>query len=159
MALKFRSTDRFLKPDPVYGNKTVSKFISCLMKDGKRALAERIFYKAMEIIDERVEDKEPVEVFEQALSNVRPVIEVRSRRIGGMTYQVPTEVTGKRQMSLAFRWILQAARSRKGRPMYLKLADELLDGYRRQGAAYERRENTHKMAEANRDFAHFARRR
>ena len=159
MALKFRSTDRFLKPDPVYGNKTVSKFIGCLMKKGKRALAERIFYKAMDIIDERVQDKQPVEVFEQALSNVRPVIEVRSRRIGGMTYQVPTEVIGKRQMSLAFRWILQAARGRKGRAMYLKLADELLDSYRRQGAAYERRENTHKMAEANRDFAHFARRR
>ena len=159
MALKYRSTERFLKPDPVYGSKLVSKFLGCLMKSGKRSLAERTFYKAMEIVDERVEDKEPLEVFEQAISNIRPVIEVHSRRIGGMTYQVPTEVTTRRQSSLAIRWILEAARGKKGRPMHLKLAGELLDAYHRQGAAYERRENTHKMAEANRDFAHFALRR
>ncbi len=159
MALKFRSTDRFLKADPVYNSKLVSKFIGCLMKDGKRALAEQIFYRAMDIVDERIEDKEPLEVFEQAIANAKPVVEVRSRRIGGMTYQVPTEVVPKRQMALAFRWILEAARKQKGRPMHLKLADQLLDAYHRQGVAHERRENAHKMAEANRDFAHFARRR
>ncbi len=159
MALKFRSTDRFLKPDPVYGSRLISKFIGCLMKCGKRSLAERIFYKAMDIIRERIEDKEPLEVFEQVINTVKPVLEVRSRRIGGMTYQVPIEVSSKRQTSLAIRWILDAARNKKGRPMHLKLAEELLDAYRRQGGAYERRENTHKMAEANRDFAHFALRR
>lgn len=158
MALKFRSTDRFLRPDPVYGSKLISKFIGCLMHRGKRSGAERILYKAMDILAERVEGKGPLEVFEQALGNIKPVIEVRSRRIGGMTYQVPTEVSGKRQTSLGIRWLLDAARARKGRPMHLRLANELLDAYNRQGAAHERRENTHKMAEANRDFAHFARR-
>jgi small subunit ribosomal protein S7 len=158
MALKFRSTDRFIKPDPVYNSKLVSKFIGCLMRAGKRSVAEQVFYQAMDILRERVEDKQPLEVFEQAVDNVKPVIEVRSRRIGGMTYQVPTEVNSRRQTSLAMRWILEAAREKKGRPMYLRLADELLDAYRKQGAAYTRRENTHKMAEANRDFAHFAQR-
>jgi small subunit ribosomal protein S7 len=156
MALKFRSTDRFLKPDAVFKSKLASKFIGSLMKRGKRSVAERIFYDALKIIRERVEDKEPVQVFEQAVETIKPVIEVRSRRIGGMTYQVPCEVTTKRQTSLSIRWILDAARSKKGRPMHLKLADELLDAYRKQGVAYEKRENTHKMAEANRDFAHFA---
>ena len=158
MALKFRSTDRFLKPDPVHNSKLIAKFLGCLLKGGKRSLAERVFYKAMDIINERIEDKEPLEVFEQAIENIRPVIEVRSRRIGGMTYQVPTEVNAKRRTSLSMRWILEAARNKKGRPIHLKLADELLDAYHRQGVAYERRENIHKMAEANRDFAHFARR-
>ena len=158
MALKFRSTDRFLKPDPVYKSKLVAKFLGCLLKDGKRGTAEQVFYEAMKIMDERVEDKSPLEVFEQAIENIRPVIEVRSRRIGGMTYQVPTEVGMKRRTSLSIRWILEAARGKKARPMHLKLADELLDAYHRQGAAHDRRENIHKMAEANRDFAHFARR-
>ena len=158
MPLKYRSTDRFAKPDPVYQSKLVAKFIGCLLKDGKRSLAEQVFYEAMQIIKERIEDKSPLEVFEQAIENIRPVIEVRSRRIGGMTYQVPTEVGMTRRTSLSIRWILEAARGKKGRPMHLKLADELLDGYHRQGTAYEKRENIHKMAEANRDFAHFARR-
>ena len=158
MALKYRSTARFLRPDPVYGSKLVSKFIGCLMQRGKRSTAERVFYQALETLGERVEGKQPLEVFEQALGNAKPIIEVRSRRIGGMTYQVPTPVTEKRQMSLAIRWILESARGKKGRPMAMRLANELLDAYNRQGAAYERRENAHKMAEANRDFAHFARR-
>jgi small subunit ribosomal protein S7 len=114
----------------------------------------------MDVVAERLEKKDaPLEVFETALGNVAPIIEVRSRRIGGMTYQVPTEVSGKRRVSLAIRWVIEAARGKKGRPMYLRLADELTDAYRRQGSAYERRENTHKMAEANRAFAHFASRR
>jgi len=158
MALKFRSTDRFAKADPVYESRLVSKFIGCLLRKGKRSTAEQIVYQAMTILGEKVEDKKPLEVFEQAVENIKPVIEVRSRRIGGMTYQVPTEVGPKRQTSLSIRWILEAARAKKGRPMHLRLADELLDAYRKQGASYTKRENTHKMAEANRDFAHFAQR-
>ena len=158
MALKFRSTARFLRPDPVYGSKLVSKFIGCLMRRGKRSTAEQIFYRAMEALGERVEGKQPLEVFEQAIGNAKPIIEVRSRRIGGMTYQVPTPVSDKRQLSLGIRWILESARSKKGRPMAMRLSNELLDAYHRQGTAHERRENAHKMAEANRDFAHFARR-
>jgi len=156
MALKFRSTDRFVKPDPVYGSRVVSKFLGCLMHQGKRSVAERTFYQAMEVIKERVEDKDPLQVFEQALGNIKPVIEVRSRRVGGMTYQVPTEVSDKRQVSLAMRWILEAARAKGGRAMHVRLANEFLDAYRRQGTAWDRRENTHKMAEANRDFSHFS---
>jgi small subunit ribosomal protein S7 len=113
----------------------------------------------MEVVSERIGDAEPAVMFETGLSNVAPIIEVRSRRIGGMTYQVPTEVGEKRRIALAIRWIIEAARNKSGRPMYLRLADELSDAYRRQGTAYERRENTHKMAEANRAFAHFAARR
>ena len=158
MALKFRSTERFLRPDPVYGSRLVGKFIGCLMQRGKRSLAERTFYRAMDVLEARVEDKSALEVFERAMDNVKPVIEVKSRRIGGMTYQVPTEVSSKRQMSLAIRWLLEAVRSKKGRPTHLALSEELLDAYRRQGGAYQRREDTHKMAEANRDFAHFSRR-
>lgn len=159
MSSKKKGTDRFLKLDPVYKSKLVSKFINCLLKGGKKSVAQTIFYRAMEIVEGRVEDKEGLEVFEQAIENVKPLIEVRSRRIGGMTYQVPVEVPPKRQLSLAVRWILEATRSKKGRPTHLKLADELLDAYHKQGTAYERRENAHKMAEANRAFAHFSIRR
>ena len=155
MALKYKNPDRYLKPDALYKSTLISKFINGLMKKGKKSVAQATFYRAMDIIEGRVEDKNPLEVFEEAIANVKPVVEVRSRRIGGMTYQVPCEVRGKRQVSLAIRWILLAARSKKGRPMYLKLADEILDGYHKQGTAYERRENAHKMAEANRAFAHF----
>ncbi len=149
----------FLEPDARFRSVLASKFINCLLRKGKKSVAERVFYKAMDVVAERLEKENPLEVFEAALANVAPVIEVRSRRIGGMTYQVPTEVSNKRRISLAMRWILEAARNKKGRPMYLRLADELTDAYRRQGTAYERRENTHKMAEANRAFAHFASRR
>ncbi len=157
MALKYKSTERFLKPDPVYNSMLVSKFIGSLMNDGKRSVAERILYDAMEIIDDRIADEDAIKVFEKAIDNVKPVIEVRSRRVGGMTYQVPTEVGPKRRTSLAIRWILEAALSTKGKPMHIRLANELLDAYMKQGASYSRRENTHRMAEANRDFAHFAR--
>jgi len=146
----------YLKGDPRYGSKLVSKFVNCLMRRGKKSVAQRIFYQAMDIVEERVEGKEGLAAFEEALDNIRPIIEVRSRRIGGMTYQVPSEVSAKRRTALGMRWMLEAARSKKGRPMYLRLADEILDAYRRQGTAYERRENTHRMAEANRAFAHFS---
>jgi small subunit ribosomal protein S7 len=151
--------DRFLVGDPRFKSKLVSKFINCLMYEGKKGTAQGIFFQALDVAAARLGRDDPLEVFETAVNNVAPVIEVRSRRIGGMTYQVPTEVTAKRRISLAIRWLLDAARGKKGRPMHLRLADEFTDAYRRQGGAYERRENTHKMAEANRAFAHFGRRR
>ena len=156
MALKYRSTEVYLKPDPRFRSTLIGKFTNCMMRKGKKSTSQRIFYKAMDIVAERVEDKEPLEVFEEAIGNVKPIIEVRSRRVGGMTYQVPTEVRAKRQVSLAVRWVLEAVRRKKGRPAYMKLADEILDAYHRQGTAYEGRENSHKMAEANRAFAHFS---
>ena len=156
MSLRYDFPDPYLQPDPRYKSKLVSKFINCLMSRGKKSTAQSIFYQAMDMDAERLCKDEPLEVFETALGNVAPIIEVRSRRIGGMTYQVPTEVNSKRRVSLAIRWTIQATRAKKGRPMALRLADELADAYRRQGSAYERRENTHKMAEANRAFAHFA---
>lgn len=158
MSLRYDFPDPHLLPDSRYKSLLASKFINCLMERGKRSTAEQIFYTAMDLVTERLGKDEPLEVFETALGNVAPIIEVRSRRIGGMTYQVPTEVNPKRRVSLAIRWVIQSARAKRGRSMHLRLADELMDAYRRQGTAYERRENTHKMAEANRAFAHFARR-
>lgn len=155
MALEYRSTEEFLKPDARYGSKLASKFINCIMRRGKKSVAERIFYGAMEQVKKKVQDKEPLEILETSVNNVRPLVEVRSRRIGGATYQVPVEVPRKRQTSLAIRWLIGAAKAKKGRPMHIKLADEIMDAHRRQGAAYTKRENTHKMAEANKAFAHF----
>jgi len=157
MALKYRSTAVFLKPDIRYKSLLVSKFINCLMERGKRSLAERIFYAAMDIIEGKVTGVEPLKVFETAIENVRPLVEVRSRRVGGATYQVPIEVAKQRGTSLAIRWIIEAARARKGKPMHMRLAAEIQDAYNREGAAFTKRENTHKMAEANKAFAHFAR--
>jgi small subunit ribosomal protein S7 len=156
MALKYRSTEQFLKPDPVYKSKLISKFVNCLMNDGKKSVAQRNFYDAMDIVAAKLPDSDPAEVFEQAIENIKPMLEVRSRRVGGMTYQVPTEVAPKRQLSLAIRWLLAAARAKKGRPMARRLADEVLDAYNKQGTAWTQRENTHKMAEANKAFAHFS---
>ncbi len=155
MALEFKSTEIFLKPDVKYKSKAVSKFINCLMKKGKKSIAEKIFYDAMEAVAKKNPEKEPLEIFETALNNVRPHVEVRSRRVGGATYQVPVEVPRKRQTSLALRWILNSAKAKKGRPMFKRLADEIWDASRRQGGAFTKRENTHKMAEANKAFAHF----
>jgi len=152
---QYKSPEVYQKPDPRYKSKTVTKFVNEIMRDGKKSVARNLVYNAMELIDERVEDKSPLEVFEQAIANVKPLIEVRSRRVGGMTYQVPTEVPPKRQVALAIRWMWEAAVSKKGRPMHQRLADEILDSYRKQGTSYQRRENAHKMAEANRAFAHF----
>ncbi|HZZ80848.1 MAG TPA: 30S ribosomal protein S7 [Gemmataceae bacterium] len=145
-----------LKPDAVYGSKLVSKFINCLMWQGKKATAQRIFYGAMAQIKKRVPDANPVDIFTQAVENVKPPIEVRSKRVGGATYQVPMPVNKTRQQSLSIRWILAAVRGKKGRPMYLKLADEFIAAQRREGEAMTKRENTIKMAESNKAFAHFA---
>ncbi|NIA06231.1 MAG: 30S ribosomal protein S7 [Actinobacteria bacterium] len=153
---KWTASAAQLKPDPRHGSKLAGKFVNCLMWGGKKSVAQRLFYDALDIIGERIKDVPPFEVFETAISNVKPSIEVRSRRVGGANYQVPMQVSPKRQQALAFRWIIQAARSIKGRPMSEALAAELYSAYKQEGAAMTARENMHRMAEANRAFAHFA---
>ncbi len=144
-----------LKPDPVYGSLLASKFINYLMLDGKKSVAQGVFYDALTIIKERLPDEEPIEVFNQAVENVKPAVEVRSKRVGGAAYQVPMQVNRIRQQSLALRWLLMAVREKKGRPTAQKLADELTAAFNREGAAMTRRENIHRMADANKAFAHF----
>ncbi|MEM7782183.1 MAG: 30S ribosomal protein S7 [Planctomycetota bacterium] len=145
-----------LKPDPKFDSILASKFINCLMWDGKKTVAQKVFYDALGEIQKRVPGVEPIDVFTQAVENVKPHIEVRSKRVGGASYQVPMQVSRSRQQSLAIRWILNAVRDKKGRPCHLRLADELSSAYNREGAAMTKRENTHRMAEANKAFAHFA---
>lgn len=145
-----------LKPDPKFDSILASKFINCLMWDGKKTTAQAVFYDALDELKKRLPDAEPIEVFETAVENVKPHIEVRSKRVGGASYQVPMQVSRSRQQSLAIRWLLNAIRDKKGRPTHLRLADELFAAYNREGAAMTKRENTHRMAEANKAFAHFA---
>jgi len=153
---KFKSTERFLREDPRFKNLLVTKFINQLMYDGKKSIARDIVYTAIDEIAKKVKDVEPLEVFTQAINNVKPQLEVRSKRVGGATYQVPMEVNRKRQQTLAIRQIILNSRAKKGKPMVRKLAEELLDAFNRQGASILWRENVHKMAEANKLFAHFA---
>ena len=149
--------DEQLRPDPLYNNKILSRFINCIMLDGKKAVAQRIVYRALEEIEGRTKGKpSAIEVFEKAINNVRPDVEVRSRRVGGANYQVPMSVKPKRKQSLAFRWIIQAVRGESGRPIYLSLARELFDASKNEGKAVQTREQVHRMAEANRAFSHFA---
>lgn len=145
-----------LAPDTRYGSILVSKFINCLMSDGKKSVATRVVYDAMDQIKKRLPDADPVQVFTDAVNNVKPSLEVRSRRVGGANYQVPMQVKPKRAESLAIRWILAAIRGKKGRATHLKLADELIAAFQRQGEAMAKRETTIKMAEANKAFSHFA---
>jgi small subunit ribosomal protein S7 len=145
-----------LAPDPVYNSELASKFINCLMWGGKKATAMRIFYGALDQIKKRMPDANPIDVFHQAVENVKPSVEVRSKRVGGATYQVPMAVNKVRQRSLAIRWIIGATRGKSGRPAFLRLADEFMAAYRREGEAMTKRENTIKMAESNKAFAHFA---
>ncbi|WP_367710424.1 30S ribosomal protein S7 [Helicobacter pylori] len=140
--------------DPVYGNKVVTKFINKMMFDGKKSVAEKIIYKAFNKIEEKSGEK-GIEVFEKALERVRPLVEVRSRRVGGATYQVPVEVRAIRQQSLSIRWILEATRKRNERMMVDRLANELMDAASDKGAAFKKKEDVHKMAEANKAFAHY----
>jgi small subunit ribosomal protein S7 len=156
MALKYKSTEVYLKPDVRFKSTLVAKFINNLMHEGKKSVAEKVFYQATDLLQTRFPDKEPLEIVEAAINNVKPLVEVKSKRVGGATYQVPIEVSRKRQFSLGIRWILEATRSKKGKAMHLKLADELSDAYKKQGVSITKRENTHKMAEANKAFAHFA---
>ncbi len=142
-------------PDNVYNSDSLSKFINCVMWDGKKETARKIVYGAFDVIKEKTK-QEPLEVFEEAMRNASPMMEVRSRRIGGANYQVPREVRPERRQNLAFRWIIGAARSKKGEPMHAKLAEEIILAAKNEGAAVKKKEDTHKMAESNKAFAHFA---
>jgi small subunit ribosomal protein S7 len=141
-------------PDPLYGNRLVAKFINTMMEDGKKSLAEQIFYGAMGLIESRTK-QDPLKMFKQAVENVKPVLEVKSRRVGGATYQVPVEVRSERRTSLAFRWLIGFARQRSEKTMADRLAAELIEAANNRGAAVKKREDTHKMAEANKAFAHY----
>jgi small subunit ribosomal protein S7 len=158
-----RPDDVWLKPDPRFQDKLLSKFINCIMIGGEKSTAQRVVYGALDAIQARL-DKEKsetmprssIELFHLALENVRPAVEVRSKRVGGANYQVPMQLNRRRQQSLSFRWVIDAARSEKGKPMHLRLAKELWDAAKNEGAAVTTKENTHRMADANKAFAHFA---
>jgi len=145
---------RIIAPDPKYKNTLVSKFINGLMREGKKSISRRIFYDAMDLVERRSKE-EPVKVFEQAMENIKPVLEVRSRRVGGATYQVPVEVRTDRRQALAIRWLVGFSKKRGEKSMAQRLAGELLDAYNRRGAAFKKKEDTHRMAEANKAFAHY----
>ena len=147
-------TKREIIPDPKYNNKMVAQFVNNLLKQGKKSTAESILYGAFDIIEKRVKEP-PVDVFEKALSNVKPVIEVKSRRVGGSTYQVPVEVRPSRRQTLGIRWLVEFARKRSGHTMSERLAGEIMEAANNTGSAVKRREDTHRMAEANRAFAHY----
>lgn len=149
-----RAPVREVLGDPIYNNKVVTKFINKMMYDGKRSVAEKIIYSTFNRIEEKNGEK-GIEVFEKALSNIRPLVEVRSRRVGGATYQVPVEVRPERQQSLSIRWLLEATRKRNERTMIERLANELIDAANDKGAAFKKKEDVHKMAEANKAFAHY----
>jgi small subunit ribosomal protein S7 len=153
---RITASKKMLAPDPKHGSLLAGKFVNSMMLSGKKSVALGVFYRALDILAEKVKDVPSIEVFTQALENVKPNIEVRSKRVGGASYQVPMQVNKNRQQSLAIRWIMQSCHEKKGKAMHVKLADELLAAYNREGAAMTKRENVHRMAEANRAFAHFA---
>ncbi|MFK7873389.1 MAG: 30S ribosomal protein S7 [Oligoflexales bacterium] len=159
MARRRSASKRVVLPDPVFGEEMVTKFISCIMMHGKRASAEKVFYGAIEMIDSKGPQNfgasSAVEVFHLAVENVKPMLEVKSRRVGGSNYQVPIEVAPRRRQALSHRWLKEFARKRPGRSMKEKLAAELIDACQKRGGAYKRREDVHKMADANRAFAHY----
>lgn len=154
MPRRYRPPRREVQPDPKYNSELVARFINRLMQRGKKSVAARIMYDAFDIIEERTR-RNPLEVFHQAVDNATPALEVRSRRVGGATYQIPIEVRPDRRTSLAIRWLIQSAQARKGRPMAERLADELMDASRNTGTTVKKKDDTHKMAEANRAFAHY----
>lgn len=153
---RFTASAKQLTPDPRFGSKLVAKFINYMMLSGKKSTAQSVVYDAFDIISERVKDATPLEVFEKAIENLKPRIEVRSKRVGGANYQVPMQVSTKRQLSLAFRWVRDSVRSGSGQPICQRLARELTDAYNGEGSAMTTRENIHRMADANKAFAHFA---
>lgn len=153
MARRREAQKRTVLPDPVFKDEVVTRFINCMMKDGKKPAAEKAFYGAMDIL--KTQGGNPIEMFHTALDNVRPILEVKSRRVGGSNYQVPVEVRADRRQALAIRWIIEFARKRPGKGMYERLAGELLDAVNKRGASIKRREDVHKMAEANKAFAHY----
>ncbi len=145
-----------VSPDTIYQSEKISKFINSIMVSGKKNAARNIVYKAMDVIKEKAKVEDPMLVFNEAMNNVSPAMEVRSRRVGGANYQVPREVRPERKQALAIRWLIESARSKKGSPMHIKLADEIIAASKNEGEAVKKRENTIKMAEANKAFAHFA---
>ena len=149
-----KAEQRVIPPDPQYSNVDLARFINRIMLRGKKTVAQRIVYSAMEIVEQQAK-RPPLEVFQEALRNATPLLQVKARRVGGATYQIPIEVTPRRGSALAMRWIITSSRARKGRPMHEKLAQEFLDASRGDGAAVKRREDLHRMAEANRAFAHY----
>ena len=150
-----RADKREVNPDPKFNQKTVSRFINILMIDGKKWNAERIIYGSLDILQQKTQKADVIEVLTKAIDNVRPLLELKSRRVGGATYQIPVEVRGDRGAQLAMRWMRNVARSRKGKPMEQRLADEILDAYNGQGTSVKKKEEIHKMAEANRAFSHY----
>ena len=150
-----RPEKRKIVPDPVFGDLVVAKFVNNLMKNGKKSVAEKIFYESLLLIEKKEKKDKSIEVFKKALKNASPVVEVKSKRIGGATYQVPIEIPENRRMALAMRWIISFARSKKGNSMVDKLASELISAYNNDGATIKKKEDTHRMAEANRAFSHF----
>ena len=153
---RITASRKMLAPDARYNSLLVSKFINCLMSDGKKNRATRVFYDAMDIVGQKITDADAGEIFQRAIDNVKPEVEVRSKRVGGASYQVPMQVNKNRQQSLAIRWVLMAVREKKGRATHEKLADEIMAAYKREGAAVTKRDNVHRMADANKAFAHFA---
>jgi small subunit ribosomal protein S7 len=153
---RITASRKMLAPDARYNSLLVTKFINCLMHDGKKTRATKVFYDAMTIVADKIKDTEPGEIFQRAVDNVKPEVEVRSKRVGGAAYQVPMQVNKTRQQSLAIRWILTAVREKKGRATHEKLADEVIAAFKREGAAVTKRDNVHRMADANKAFAHFA---
>ncbi|MGE4158957.1 MAG: 30S ribosomal protein S7 [Planctomycetota bacterium] len=156
MALKYRSTNSFLRPDPKFDSLVAAKIINCIMKQGRKTTAQQNFYQCVERLQRRIKNMGPMEIVEQALNNVKPLVETKSRRVGGSNYQVPVQVGRARQQSLAIRWILESARARKGKPFGDRLADEIYDAFNGTGAAVTKKDNVHKMADANKAFAHLA---
>ena len=156
MSRRKKSIKRGILPDARYDSQTVSKFINAIMYEGKKSTAERIFYSAMDLVEQRT-SQSGVTVFKQALTNLKPAVEVKSRRVGGANYQIPFPIQGHRQQHYAFMWLVQSARARSGMPYNERLAGEIVDAFNETGAAFKKKEDTHRMAEANRAFAHFAR--
>lgn len=154
MARRHRSVKREITPDPKFQSLEISRFINQLMSDGKKSVAQKVLYTALVQVEEKANNN-PLEVFENAIENIRPQLEVKSRRVGGATYQVPMELSAQRSRSLAMRWLIQYAGARKGVPMSKALANEIVDAYNNTGAAIKKRDDTHKMAQANRAFAHY----
>jgi small subunit ribosomal protein S7 len=155
MSRRHRAEKREVLPDPKFGDVVLSKFMNALMYDGKKSVAEAIVYGALDVVKRRVPNADPLRVFHEAMENVKPAVEVRSRRVGGATYQVPVEVRAERRQALAIRWIIEAARKRGEHTMRDRLSNELLDAANNRGAAVKKREDTHRMAEANRAFSHY----
>ncbi|MCP4294483.1 MAG: 30S ribosomal protein S7 [Proteobacteria bacterium] len=155
MSRRHSATKRTIMPDSKYGSISLSKFINCLMLDGKKSIAESIVYRALATLEEKIEEKNGIEIFDDAIKNIKPQLEVKSRRVGGSTYQIPVEVRDSRKLALAIRWVIDASRKRNEKSMKECLTNELLDAFNNRGAAVKKKEDTHKMADANKAFAHY----